>query len=200
MNSLEVLVITSFALLAIFAAVPVVFQQIYQYQALVEGRALLAFFSTFADVLESDMGASYAQRVVQLPGMKFGSLNYVVREVMRCGGAPVYNTTFIYTSQYFTFFGMYRGTKWGAVVDAPEPVVAIWGWGTSVSLAPRIVRYGSIAVVFNITYSVSPGATGIAMFYNVTSPVVYSVDQCSGVFLPGSVESVVVVPVRVELR
>lgn len=202
MNSLEVLIITSFAFLAIFAVMPVVFQQIYYYQALVESRAVLAFFNSIADALESDLGAGYAQRVLYIPGTKFGSISYSVNAVMYCNGNPVYNTTFVYKSQYLSLFGMYRGTTWGALVNAPEPVMAIHGWGTSVSLTPRMVKYGSIIVVFNVTYSVLSGATGSAFFYNVSSPSVYPVEECSvvGITLPQDVDTVVVVPVRLQLR
>lgn len=72
MASLELLVITSFALVAIFAVVPVVLQQIYQYQALAEARAGLAFLNALADSVESDMGAAYAQKVLNLPTFRLG--------------------------------------------------------------------------------------------------------------------------------
>ncbi|ABL88331.1 conserved hypothetical protein [Pyrobaculum islandicum DSM 4184] len=198
MTSLELLIITAFALLAIFAAVPIVLQQIYQYQALVEARAALAFLNVLADGIESDMGAAYAQKVLNLPTLRFGGLDYRVAVVGTCGGAPVYNTTLIYRSQYLSLFGQFRGTVWGRVVDAPEPPLAVYGWGTSASLTPRVVRYGRVAVVLNITYTASPSASGAGVYYEVKAPRVYSVDQCT-IGVQG-VDSVVVVPVRVELR
>lgn len=86
-------------------------------------------------------------------------------------------------------------------MEAPEPLLAIYGWGTSVSLVPRLVKYGSVVVVFNVTYRAAPDATGIGMYYEVRAPVTYEVSQCTfpGLDLTG-VDTVVVIPVRLELR
>jgi len=201
MASLELLVITSFALVAIFAVVPVVLQQIYQYQALAEARAGLAFLNVLADGVESDMGAAYAQKVLNLPALRLGGLGFSTRVVGSCGDAPVYNTTLIYKSQYLSLYGQFRGTRWGPLVKAPEPLLAIYGWGTSVSLVPRLVKYGRFVVVLNVTYTAASGATGVGMYYEVRAPVTYDVSQCT---FPGfdlaDVEAVVVIPVRLELR
>jgi hypothetical protein len=199
--SLELLVITSFALVAIFAVVPVVLQQIYQYQALAEARAALAFLNVLADSVESDMGAAYAQKVLNLPTLRFGGLDFSTRVVGSCGNAPVYNTTLIYRSQYLSLYGQFRGTRWGPLVEAPEPPLAIYGWGTSASLAPRLVKYGKFVVVLNVTYTTASGATGVGMYYEVQAPKTYNVTQCtfSGLDLTG-VDAVVVIPVRLELR
>jgi len=205
-TSLELLIITSFALVAIFAAVPMVLQQIYQYQALAEARAALAFLNVLADGVESDVGAAYAQKVLNLPALRFGGLDFSTREIGRCGGAPIYNTTLIYRSQYLSLFGQFRGTRWAPLVEAPEPLLAIYGWGTSASLVPRLVKYGSVVVVLNVTYTAAPGATGVGMYYKVQVPRTYDMSQSSqpqctfpGLDLTG-VETVVVIPVRLELR
>jgi hypothetical protein len=199
--SLELLIITSLALVAIFAAVPMVLEQIYQYQALAEAQAALAFLNVLADGLESDMGAAYAQKVLNLPTLRFGGLDFSTREVGSCGGMSVYNTTLIYRSQYFSVFGQFRGTQWAPLVEAPEPPLAIYGWGTSASLVPRLVKYGRVVVVFNVTYTAAPGATGVGMYYKVEAPRTYDVSQCT---FPGldlaDVDAVVVIPVRLELR
>jgi hypothetical protein len=201
--SLELLVITSFALVAIFAVVPVVLQQIYQYQALAEARAALAFLNVLADGVESDMGAAYAQRVLNLPTLRFGGLDFSTREVGRCGDDPVYNTTLIYGSQYLSLYGQFRGTRWAPLVEAPEPPLAIYGWGTSASLAPRLVKYGSVVVVLSVTYTAASGATGVGMYYEVQAPRTYDVSQSQCTF-PGldlaEVDAVVVIPVRLQLR
>jgi hypothetical protein len=201
MTSLELLILTVFALLAIFAVVPVVLQQIYQYQALAEARAALAFLSVLADSVESDMGAAYAQKILNLPTLRFGGLDFFTQVVGRCGGDPVYNTTLIYMSQYFSLFGQFRGTQWAPLVEAPEPPLAVYGWGTSVSLVPRLVKYGRVVVVFNVTYTAASDATGVGMYYKVEAPVAYKVSQCTfpGLDLTG-VEDVVVIPVKLELR
>jgi len=201
MTSLELLIITAFALLAIFAAVPLVVQQIYQYQALAEARAGLAFLNVLADGLESDMGAAYAQKVLNLPSFRFGGLDFSTAEVGRCGGEPVYNTTLMYRSQHLSLFGQFRGTRWARLVEAPEPPLAIYGWGTYASMAVRLVKYGAVVVVLNVTYRAAPGAMGVGMYYEVRAPRTYGVDQCvfPGVDLSG-VEAVVVMPVRLELR
>jgi len=204
--SLELLVITSFALVAIFAVVPVVLQQIYQYQALAEARAGLAFLNALADSVESDVGAAYAQKVLNLPTLRFGGLDFSTREVGRCGGAPIYNTTLIYRSQYLSLYGQFRGTRWAPLVEAPEPLLALYGWGTSASLVPRLVKYGSVVVVLNATYTAAPGATGVGMYYKVQAPRTYDMSQSSQpqCAFPGldltDVEAVVVIPVSLELR
>jgi hypothetical protein len=200
-TSLELLIITSLALVAIFAAVPIVLEQIYQYQALAEAQAALAFLNVLADGLESDMGAAYAQKILNLPTLRFGGLDFSTREVGRCGDMPVFNTTLIYMSQYFSLFGQFRGTRWAPLVEAPEPPLAIYGWGTSASLAPRLVKYGNVVVVFNVTYTAASGATGVGMYYEVQAPRTYDVSQCTfpGFDLTG-VETVVVITVRLELR
>ena len=196
MQALETLVITSFALLAIFAAVPVVLQQIYYYQGIAETRAVTAFLNSLADSLESDMGAAFAQRVLRVPDLRFGSLTYIVGQIGTCGGKPVYNTTFVYKSPYLSAFGMYRGVSWGRVVEAPDSPIAVRGWGTTISMVPRVVKYGNIAVVYNITYTAAQGATGAFIYYNLTSPV-----RCnpSGFSLQG-VSDVLVINVRIEMR
>ena len=203
MTSLELLVITSFALVAIFAVVPVVLQQIYQYQALAEARAGLAFLNTLADSVESDMGAAYAQKVLNLPTLRFGGLDFSTRVVGRCGDMPVYNTTLIYRSQYLSLFGQFRGTRWASLVEAPEPSLAIYGWGTYASLVPRLVKYGRVVVVLSMTYTAASGATGVGMNYKVEAPKTYDMSQSQCTF-PGldlaEVDAVVVIPVRLELR
>jgi len=198
MTSLETLILTAFVLIAIFAAVPAIMWQIYQYQALAEARAAVAFLNVLADSIESDMGAAYAQKIVNMPQLRFGELTYSTTTLGQCNGAPVYNTTLTYKSPYLYLFGLYRGTRWRSLVDAPEPPIAINGWGTSVSLAPRIVRYGNIAVVLNITYTASQGALGVGIYYAVYSPKTYSADQCN--FNTGDTSTVVVIPVVIELR
>jgi hypothetical protein len=199
--SLELLIITSLALVAIFAAVPMVLEQIYQYQALAEARAALAFLNVLADGLESDMGAAYAQKVLNLPTLRFGGLDFSTREVGRCGDMQVYNTTLIYRSQYLSLYGQFRGTRWAPLVEAPEPPLAVYGWGTSASLVPRLVKYGSVVVVLNVTYTAASDATGVGMYYEVRAPVTYDVSQCT---FPGldmaDVDDVIVIPVRLELR
>jgi hypothetical protein len=199
--SLELLVITSFALVAIFAVVPVVLQQIYQYQALAEARAALAFLNVLADGVESDVGAAYAQKVLNLPTLRFGGLDFSTQVVGSCDNMPVFNTTLIYRSQYLSLYGQFRGTRWAPLVEAPEPPLAIYGWGTSASLVPRLVKYGRVVVVLNVTYTAAPGATGVGMYYKVRAPATYNVTQCTfpGLDLAG-VETVVMIPVRLELR
>jgi hypothetical protein len=201
MTSLELLILTVFALLAIFAVVPVVLQQIYQYQAMAEARAALAFLNVLADGVESDMGVAYAQKVLNLPTFRFGGLDFSTRVVGRCGDMQVYNTTLIYKSEYLSLYCQFRGTRWAPLVEAPEPPLAIYGWGTSASLAPRLVKYGSVVVVLSVTYTAAPGATGVGMYYEVRAPVTYDVSQCT---FPGldlaDVEDVVVIPVRLVLR
>ncbi len=201
MTSLGLLILTAFALLAIFAVVPVVLQQIYQYQALAEARAGLAFLNALADGVESDMGAAYAQRVLNLPTFRLGGLDFSTQVVGRCGDMPVYNTTLIYKSQYLSLFGQFRGTLWAPLVEAPEPPLAIYGWGTSDLLVSRLVKYGSVVVVLSVAHTAAPGATGVGMYYELQAPRTYKVSQCtfSGLDL-ADVDDVVVIPVRLELR
>jgi hypothetical protein len=201
MTSLELLILTAFALLAVFAVVPVVLQQIYQYQALAEARAGLAFLNVLADGVESDVGAAYAQKVLNLPTLLFGGLDFSSQVVGSCGDASVFNTTLIYRSEYLSLYGQFRGTRWAPLVEAPEPPLAIYGWGTSASLVPRLVKYGSVVVVLNVTYTAALGATGVGMYYEVQAPRTYDVSQCT---FPGldlaDVEAVVVIPVSLKLR
>jgi hypothetical protein len=201
MTSLELLILTAFALLAIFAAVPMVLQQIYQYQALAEARAGLAFLNVLADGVESDMGAAHAQKILNLPTFRLGGLDFTTRVVGSCGDDPIYNTTLIYRSQYLSLFGEFRGTRWAPLVEVPEPPLAIYGWGTSASLVPRLVKYGKFVVVLNVTYTAASGATGVGMYYEVRAPRTYDKSQCT---FPGldmaDVDDVVVIPVRLELR
>jgi len=201
MQALETLVITSFALLAIFAAVPVVLQQIYYYQGVAETRAVTAFFNSLADSLESDMGAAFAQRILRVPDLRFGSLKYINETLGTCNGKRIFNTTFVYESPYLSAFGMYRGADWNLTVRAPDSPIAVRGWGTIVSMAPRVAKYGNIAVVYNITYTAARGATGAFIYYNLTSPI-----RCdpSGLSLQDvsleDVSDVLVINVRIELR
>lgn len=197
MNSLEVIILTSISLLAIFAVVPVVVDQIFYYQAMVETRSFVAFFNAVADSLESDMGSAFAQRYLKFPQLLHGSFEHARSELMRCGHAVVYNTTLIYRSRYISAFGLYRGIEWSRVVNAPDSPIAVAGWGPLVSMAPRIVRYGDVAVVYNITYHVGKTVSGTALYYVVTAPRQFAAAECN---LNVGVQRVIVVNVRLELR
>lgn len=190
MTSLETLIITVFALIAIFAITPAVMWQIYFYQAEVEARTVTAFFVSLADAVESDLGSAYAQKALSLPTLRFGSLTYKTEVVAVCGGAPVYNTTFVYTSPVASTYGIFRGIKWAPFVEAPDSPLAVAGFGTEVVLTPRAVKYGDIILLLNITYSAYGG--GSAVVYKVYMPKFY--DSCT------IGQRVVVVPVEVELR
>jgi len=144
------------------------------------------------------MGAAFAQRILRVPDLRFGSLKYNRTQIGICNNddkRPIYNTTFIYESPYLSAFGMYRGVSWGRVVEAPDSPIAVRGWCTTVSMVPRVVKYGNIAVVCNITYTAARGATGAFVYYNLTSPV-----RCdpSGLSLQG-VNDVLVINVRIEM-
>ncbi len=79
MTSLEVLVLTAFALLIVFAALPYVINMLYASMAPLEYRTAAGYILSFADALEADVGMAGARKYFNLPSFVYGSFGAVNR-------------------------------------------------------------------------------------------------------------------------
>ncbi|MGC9170596.1 MAG: hypothetical protein ACP5HD_07620 [Thermoproteus sp.] len=155
LEALEVAILLSVSLAIIFAAVPYIVQNIFQIEASLEAKNVMAFLTALADSLETDFGMTGVQRMYQLPNSYFGS--FYVRTprlyvTVRCGND---NSTYVfreavigYNSTYVEFgSSMLRGLNGSLAVPIGEPVVAVN------STYPRTVRLYSRVVFVNGTNS-----------------------------------------------
>jgi hypothetical protein len=151
LEALEVVILLSVSLAIIFAAIPYIVQNIFQIEAGLEAKNVVAFLTAFADSLETDFGMTGVQRIYQLPSSYFGSL-YVgtprLYVTIQCGGVSstyVFREVVVgYNSTYVEFgTSMLRGLNGSLAVPIGEPVVAVN------STYPRTVRLYSRVVFVN---------------------------------------------------
>ena len=151
LEALEVAILLSVSLAIIFAAIPYIVQNIFQIEAGLEAKNVVAFLTAFADSLETDFGMTGVQRIYQLPSSYFGSL-YVrtprLYVTIQCGGVSstyVFREVVVgYNSTYVEFGNsMLRGLNGSLAVPIGEPVVAVN------STYPRTVRLYSRVVFVN---------------------------------------------------
>ena len=151
LEALEVAILLSVSLAIIFAAIPYIVQNIFQIEAGLEAKNVVAFLTAFADSLETDFGMTGVQRIYQLPSSYFGSL-YVgtprLYVTIQCGGVSstyVFREVVVgYNSTYVEFgTSMLRGLNGSLAVPIGEPVVAVN------STYPRTVRLYSRVVFVN---------------------------------------------------
>jgi len=126
-------------------------QNIFQIEAGLEAKNVVAFLTAFAGSLETDFGMTGVQRIYQLPSSYFGSL-YVgtprLYVTIQCGGVSstyVFREVVVgYNSTYVEFgTSMLRGLNGSLAVPIGEPVVAVN------STYPRTVRLYSRVVFVN---------------------------------------------------
>jgi len=151
LEALEVAILLSVSLAIIFAAIPYIVQNIFQIEAGLEAKNVVAFLTAFADSLETDFGMTGVQRIYQLPSSYFGSL-YVgtpgLYVTIQCGGVSstyVFREVVVgYNSTYVEFgTSMLRGLDGSLAVPIGEPVMAVN------STYPRTVRLYSRVVFVN---------------------------------------------------
>ncbi len=151
LEALEVAILLSVSLAIIFAAIPYMVQNIFQIEAGLEAKNVVAFLTAFADSLETDFGMTGVQRIYQLPSSYFGSL-YVrtprLYVTIQCGWVSstyVFREVVVgYNSTYVEFgSSMLRGLNGSLAVPIGEPVVAVN------STYPRTVRLYSRVVFVN---------------------------------------------------
>ncbi|KUO88925.1 MAG: hypothetical protein AT715_02570 [Thermoproteus sp. JCHS_4] len=151
LEALEVAILLSVSLAIIFAAIPYIVQNIFQIEAGLEAKNVVAFLTAFGDSLETDFGMTGVQRIYQLPSSYFGSL-YVrtpgLYVTIQCGGVSstyVFREVVVgYNSTYVEFGNsMLRGLDGSLAVHIGEPVVAVN------STYPRTVRLYSRVVFVN---------------------------------------------------
>ncbi|AFA40382.1 hypothetical protein Pogu_2355 [Pyrobaculum oguniense TE7] len=146
MTSLEVLILTAFALVIVFAALPYVVNTLYASMAPLEYRTASAYVLAFADSLEADFGMVGARKYFQLPNFVYGSFGAVNRTYiveLRCG--QTYRLTWTsfrlwYNSTYLTGASrMLRGLKGGLVAEPGDALIAVNATERGVVAYPRLV-------------------------------------------------------------
>jgi hypothetical protein len=127
MTSLEILVLTTFALLIIFAALPYVVNTLYASMAPLEYRTAAGYILSFADALEADVGMAGARKYFNLPSFVYGSFGAVNKTyvfTITCGSKRfVWNSAEVwYNSSYLVGFPrLLRGLSDELVVIYPPP-------------------------------------------------------------------------------
>ena len=108
MQSLELVVLVSFSLLIVFAAVPYIWQLASVSMAQWEARQMLTFMTSFADSLESDFGMPGTFRSYYFPNLVHGVFSvrrYTIDITCVSTGRslpPVYSLFVMYNSSYIT--------------------------------------------------------------------------------------------------
>ncbi|MBP1448469.1 MAG: hypothetical protein JZD41_00395, partial [Thermoproteus sp.] len=133
LEALEVAILLSISLAIIFAAVPYIVQTIFQTEASLEAKNVLAFLASLADSLEMDFGMTGVQRMYQLPSAYFGTFyvrtpRYFLTVV--CGPLSYtyvfYGAVVGYNSTYAVFGNtMVRGLRGSLIVPLGEPLTAV---------------------------------------------------------------------------
>ncbi|WP_333639223.1 hypothetical protein [Pyrobaculum aerophilum] len=146
MTSLEVLILTAFALIIIFAALPYVINTLYASLAPLEYRSAVGYVLAFADALEGDFGMSGARKYFKLPKFIYGSFGAVNRTYtvsLTCGGDVYsfrwYSFTLWYNSTYLVGSpGIIKGVGGGLITGPGDTILAVNATGMGVFAYPRV--------------------------------------------------------------
>ncbi|CCC81544.1 hypothetical protein [Thermoproteus tenax] len=194
LEALEVAILLSISLAIIFAAVPYIIQNIFQLEAGLEAKNVIAFLTSLADSLESDFGMTGVQRMYQLPSAYFGTFYvrtprlYVSISCASLSGTT--STTFVfreavvgYNSSYAEFGNaMLRGLTGSLLAPIGEPVIAVNStFPSAVRLYTRVVYVNGTSSLYLYTISASfiQQGTGGALAY-VVGPLNSTSLTCGG--------------------
>jgi len=146
MESLEVLVLTGFTLIIVFAAAPLVTQWLFVSQANLEYNNAQALLIAMADSIEGDFGMPGVQRYFELPKPFFGSFG--VRQVdgrisLECGATTYsYNFSSLYAwyrSNYMMpKLRLLRGFSESPLVEVNDTLVVVFANRSKVFLYSRV--------------------------------------------------------------
>ncbi|MFB6490365.1 MAG: hypothetical protein TU35_003805 [Thermoproteus sp. AZ2] len=176
LEALEVAILLSISLAIIFAAVPYIIQTIFQIEASLEAKNMLAFITALADSLESDFAMAGTQRMYQIPSSYFGTFyvrtpSYTV--TIQCGPTAwafvIRGAVVGYNSSYAVFGNtMVRGLNGSLIVPLGEPVVAVnTTYPGAVKLYSRVVYVVGQSSIYLYTISASfkqSGAGGLLAY------------------------------------
>lgn len=176
LEALEVAILLSISLAIIFAAVPYIIQTIFQIEASLEAKNMLAFITALADSLESDFAMTGTQRMYQIPSSYFGTFyvrtpRYTI--TIQCGATTwsfvVRGAVVGYNSSYAVFGNaMVRGLNGSLIVPLGEPVVAVnETYPGSAKLYSRVVYVMGQSSIYLYTISASfvqSGAGGLLAY------------------------------------
>ncbi|ACB39074.1 hypothetical protein [Pyrobaculum neutrophilum] len=173
MQSLELLVLVSFSLLIVFAAVPYIWQLASATMAQWEARQFVTFMSTLADSMESDFGMAGVVRSYYMPSLVFGAFSvrsYPMYLVCQSTGAGVtFNSLYIWYNSSYILGGAkpVRGERSVAPAPLGQPLVAVnaTGMGYVLFTGPVYVP-GQSTVLYVVNATVSP-LSGYAITYRV---------------------------------
>lgn len=188
LEALEVAILLSISLAIIFAAVPYIVQTIFQTEASLEAKNVLAFLASLADSLEMDFGMTGVQRMYQLPSAYFGTF-YVrtPRYLLTVDCGPKYTYVFHgavvgYNSTYAVFGdAMARGLRGSLIVPLGEPLTAVnTTYPGAVRMYSRVVYVNaSDLYLYTISASFTQQGTGGLLAYAI-GPSKTIVIKCGG--------------------
>jgi len=170
MTSLEVLILTAFALLIIFVALPYVVGMLYSSLAPLEYRTAAGYILAFADGLEADFGMAGSRKYFSLSRFIYGSFgpvnrSYVV-QLLGCGAPRTLRWSSVelwYNSTYFIGEQrLLRGFSTGLTAAPSDTLVAVEAVGNGVRAYPRIfvVAGAGEAYVYVVNATVRVAGTG----------------------------------------
>jgi hypothetical protein len=161
MQSLELVILASFSLLIVFAAVPYIWQLASASMAQWEARQMLTFMASFADSLESDFGMPGTLRSYYFPNLVYGVFsvrNYTMSITCVSTGRslpPVYSLFVMYNSSYITGGAKpLRGVRNVTLAPLGQPLAGLNATGLGYVLYTGPVYISgtpTVLYVFNVT-------------------------------------------------
>ena len=196
MTSLEVLILTAFALVIVFAALPYVVNTLYASMAPLEYRTASAYVLAFADSLEADFGMVGAKKFFQLPNFVYGSFGAANRThvvELRCG--QTYRLVWMsfrlwYNSTYLIGVPrMLRGLRGGLVAEPGDALIAVNATERGIVAYPRLSlvvgRGETYLYIMNVTVVASRSGFSYLSYdiQGISTPISYG--ACQSVVVNG---------------
>jgi len=195
MQSLELVILASFSLLIVFAAVPYIWQLASVSMAQWEARQMLTFMASFADSLESDFGMPGTLRSYYLPNFVYGVFsvrNYTMSITCVSTGRslpPVYSLFVMYNSSYIMGGAKpLRGVRNVTLAPLGQPLAGLNATGLGYVLYTGPVYISgtpTVWYVFNVTVIRVSGLTSLS--YRVVRVVDGYSDERFRMDCPGGV-------------
>jgi len=195
MQSLELVILASFSLLIVFAAVPYIWQLASASMAQWEARQMLTFMASFADSLESDFGMPGTLRSYYLPNFVYGVFsvrNYTMSITCVSTGRslpPVYSLFVMYNSSYIMGGAKpLRGVRNVTLAPLGQPLAGLNATGLGYVLYTGPVYISgtpTVWYVFNVTVIRVSGLTSLS--YRVVRVVDGYSDERFRMDCPGGV-------------
>jgi hypothetical protein len=180
MTSLEVLILTAFTLLIVFAALPYVIGMLHSSLAPLEYRTAAGYVLAFADSLEADFGMAGERKYFSLPRFVYGSFGPVNRtytlQLLGCGPLQTfrwnsaelwYNATYLVGERR-----LLRGLSAGLTARPPDTLMAVEALESGIRAYPRVFivsgKGEAYVYIINATVRLSGAGTPAYVTYEMS--------------------------------